>query len=328
MKLSAPQKRVLSAVLLQAGRSHSEIARLLGIREHTVRRTVALLEGKKVFLGRRIFVNPYAFGMTQYIVFLLLPARAQQYRAAFRKALCDSEQAGAVVELGGEFEFGVQVYARDIRHLQKFFDEISRAFPHRYVIQECLPAIETEYSGLADPIPELSPPPVLRFGPVQRVASISELDSRVLYALANTTYHSLQDVARSLSLPATTLSYRIEALEDAGVIAGHYHLMDPEVLGELPMTILAKSKTLVPSERDALCDYCRAHPRIAWITFFMGRYSAEIFVRASNYDSANSLVREILTRFPELFESLNLVPQLSFPKYTMYPFRSHSSLTA
>lgn len=43
MKVSDEQRRILSAVLLQADKPNAEIARSLGVREHTVRRAVSFL---------------------------------------------------------------------------------------------------------------------------------------------------------------------------------------------------------------------------------------------------------------------------------------------
>jgi DNA-directed RNA polymerase specialized sigma24 family protein len=48
--LTSEQRAILGAVLLQANVSHADIARLLGIREHTVRRTVDLFFERKIVL--------------------------------------------------------------------------------------------------------------------------------------------------------------------------------------------------------------------------------------------------------------------------------------
>lgn len=89
----------------------------------------------EIFLGRRVFVDPYALGLTHHLVLLSLPRESEKDRKKFLDVLHSCDQVGVVVELGGEFQFELRVYSRGPEHLRVFFDELTVRFPHPYHVQ-------------------------------------------------------------------------------------------------------------------------------------------------------------------------------------------------
>lgn len=161
--------------------------------------------------------------------------------------------------------------------------------------------MEHEYSGLADPPTEL---PIVPVFPVRAAFPACEylmkwiveysLLLRIVLILHCKKWRERWACLRQL------LSIGFNLLQKDGVIVGHYYLIDVKVFRELPMGLLIKSKVLGESERGALRNFCRVHPRIAWITFFLGGYSAEIFVRVTNYEEAKDLTHEIFLQSSQM----------------------------
>ncbi|MFN8391256.1 MAG: Lrp/AsnC family transcriptional regulator [Bdellovibrionota bacterium] len=73
-KLQEIDARVLSAVELCAREPLAKIARKCGLRESTVRTTLQRMIDERLIVTRRIYLNPYLLGWTNYAVYLVLAA--------------------------------------------------------------------------------------------------------------------------------------------------------------------------------------------------------------------------------------------------------------
>ena len=325
MKLSSVQKKVLQSALLQADASVSELSRMANLNRHTVQRAISTFFEKGIFIRRSIYVDPHILGLTLHVVLVSLSPEALKARDAFIKLLCSCDEVGATVELGTGEEFEVRIFTRTRDHLALFFDSLAARFPYPFSIRSCLMAYESEYFGGTSGLPSIKTTRSLRFEPLvsdDPLFTLDEKDHTILSTLANYQYLNLQEVARALSMPSSSLQYRIEKLEAAQVIRGHFYILDPKVFGELPFGLRIRARVLTAAERQALGDFCRAHPLITWITFFIGEQAAEIYTLAPNFSGTQSVLTDLTARFGDLFESVQVRPQLNFHKFSTYPYKT------
>jgi DNA-binding Lrp family transcriptional regulator len=329
MKLSAAQKQILNAVVLQANKSVQEISREIGFREHAVRRGISSLLEQGVFLRRSIWVNPHALGLNLHIVQMELPLKSMIHREAFLQHLVALEESCAVAELGGEGLFEVRLLATGRHHLDNLFKSLAETSPVPFRIRTCLTVFEQDYSGTSELGRKKATGPSLHFAALPPGGSRCQLDEKdhaILSALANERYLNLQEASRSIKVPPATLTYRVEKLEKAGVIQGHYYVMDPKVFKEMPIALHIRSRVLTQKERNALMDYCRAHPRISLIGFLFGEYTIEIFTLVEDQQEVRSVIAELSRHFGDVLDLPQMVPQISFAKYSLYPFKSYGKI--
>ncbi len=330
MKLSAIQRQVIYAVTLNANLSVAEVARMLDLREHVVRRTLDLLFEAKVFLRRSIWLNPHRLGLQHHVAHLELPLSAISDRKKFIELMCKQEEVSAMVELGAEAQFELRLLTRDTHHLASFFENLALNFPHPFRVTRCLTTLEMEYSGPHEPG---RPPPSirpLRFGHLSEFSElerIDETDHMVLSALANREFLNLSNIGRILGMPGATLQYRIRRLEAKGVISGHFYVMDPKVFEDLPVALQIRSRSLSFSEKEALKKFAYRHPRVSWVGFFLGEQSAELYTLVRNFEEVQGVLAELANQFRNVLDSVHMTPQLSFWKFSTYPFTRYESLT-
>ena len=324
MKLTESQKQVLHAVLLSAEKSTTEVARTLHMTSHTVRRTISMFLDKGIFIRRCVFVDPHSLGMTVYLAQLSLPSATLAERESFRKLLCESEQSGAVVELGGGGEFEVRIFARGPAHLTHFFESLATQSYKPFFIRSCLLILESEYFGRVEGLPPSSSDRALSFHSREQARTTYDLDEKdhvVLSALSNYHYLNLQEVSRALGMPYSSLQYRVEKLEASGIIQGHFYIMDPKIFGDLPFALKVVSRALTSREREKVTSFCKRHPLISWITFFVGEQTVEIYTLVRSFDGAQSVLSDLSAAFGDMFDSVQVRPQLSFHKISNYPFK-------
>lgn len=329
MRLSETQRRILYALTLNANAAISDIARMLDLRDHIVRRAVELFFESKVFLRRSTWVNPFQLGLDHHVVHLELPLQSIQARDLFLKLLGDVEETGAVVELGAEAQFELRLITRGPSHLSQFFERLSDSFPHPFKVLRCLTTLELEYSGPSEAgLSHLWRP--LRVGPIAsqpHPQQLDETDHRVLSALANLNYLNLKQLSRLVDIPPTTLQYRVARLEASGVISGHFYVMDPKVFNDIPVAIQVRSRAFTQREKDQLKRFAHHHCRIAWVSFFLGEQSAEVYTLVSGFEEAQRVISDLSKEFGSVIDSVHMTPQLSFSKYSTYPYLNYSTLT-
>jgi DNA-binding Lrp family transcriptional regulator len=331
MKLTTNQKRVLGGILLQANKSDVEIGKMLGIPNRTVRQCIDFLTDNGIVKRRTIYVDLPSLGMQQYLIHISLPPKTLTHRDKLVKLLGAADQVSVVAELGGEDQIEIRVCAKGLPRIQRFLEVVAEKFPFPFYVRNTLLIAQQEYSGLAGKNLNLTPQPLLGFSTANTKKApffLDEKDHHILSALANGTYRNMQQVAREVSIGATSLAYRIQTLEKASVIVGYFYLMDIKLIDEHPLYLLVKCRALTEGDRKRLTEFCRRHTRIAWISFFVGGYSAEIFLSAASYEEANQVINNLATSFDDLFESIKVVPQMDFSKYSYYPFKNYQALLA
>ena len=324
MILSDTQRKILLAVVMQANASEAEMARLLGIREHIVRRTVRMFLERKIFIQRSAFVNPFVLGLTHHSTKLSLPLESQKYYLKFRDILASVDGSVAVIEHGGAHALELRTYSHGLSHLQSIFETIAKQFSHPFHIHESLTILEHEYPGLS-PSGQLDQDrPILGFGPLPAGSAAIQLEERdhaILFALCNSKYMSWNQVARELSMPTSTLIHRIANLEKKGVIQGHYYVLDVKVFNDLPVLLQVSSRVLKEDDRLAIREFCRLHPKIAWMSILLGSISAEILVRVQSHEEARAIMSDISDRFVGMIDRVYMTPPLKFFKWSDYPFK-------
>lgn len=329
MNLSDVQRRILLATIMQADTPETEIARLLDVREHTVRRTIMSCFESGILLRRSVFINPHVLGLTYNVATISLPLKSQKFQKSFLELLVSAEESVAVYELGGESQCDLRFLTRSGDHRKRFLEQIAERFPHPFHIRSSFVIEEQEYSGISEPEMPKDAIPLFRFGPLpagNKALEISEQDHLILSSLSNGSFRNLGQLARHLSLAPSTLNYRIQSLEKSGIILGHYYIVDFKALHQLPIWVRVNSKVLREKEKQAILKFCRAHPRVAWMSLFFGGQSAEIFLRVSSFAEASSIVTEISSHFEGIVDSVAMEPQIQFHKFSTYPFRQYGTL--
>jgi DNA-binding Lrp family transcriptional regulator len=305
-------------VLLQAEVPVEELARAVGTRVHTFRRTFAKLQECKILLGKRAFINPQALGLLEYHVYLKQCEVADTQRKKLVQQLSTLDGVGLLSELSGDLQYEVRLMSRSVSSLMGLADSLSKQY--QLQIEGMCQIYEQEYSG---PRYDTSPNSNVRAlcaGPTDTVLKVDEIDHQILSLLANTSYESMRRVAQIVGIPSTTLTYRINRLERAGVISGYYYLCDVKPVSHMPTILLMRTRLLGEDRRAALRQFCKKHPQIAYLDIMIGQWGARALMRAESHQQVLDVVHELTAKFSPHIESIRVMPQLRFHRFSTYPF--------
>ena len=121
--LTPREKLIMQTAILQANVPVSELAKQLGMRAHTVRRGIEALYDRKIFLGKRPYINSFALGLTEYLFFVSLTGRPQDVREEFVQTLVNHERVGFVAEAPPAEERSEWAVAEDIQPIQRLYNK-------------------------------------------------------------------------------------------------------------------------------------------------------------------------------------------------------------
>lgn len=316
--LSQQDLRVLQTVLLQAEVPAEKLACAVGTRAHALRRTVAKLQAFGVLLGKRAFINSQALGLLEYHLYLKQSEVSEDQRKNLIQYLSTLDGIGLLSELSGDFQYELRLIGRSLSNFVGVTDALSKQF--KLQIEGMCPVFEQEYSGPRYDSSATANIQSLGSGPAAELVRLDETDHQILSILANTSYESMRRVAQSVGIPDATLAYRVGRLERSGVITGYYYLCDVKPVAHMPMVLLMRTRLLDEERRQALRQYCRKHPQIAYLDLMLGPWGARALMRAESHQQVLDVVNDLTSKFSPYIESVQVLPQLRFHRFSTYPF--------
>ena len=94
------------------------------------------------------------------------------------------------------------------------------------------------------------------------------------------------------------------------------------------MCLQMRSRILTAKHIVALKAFCRAHPHISAVSFLVGEISVEMYALVREQRQLQEILYQVSEKFGDCIESAKMVPQMSFAKYTLYPFQRNPFTTS
>jgi len=113
-----------------------------------------------------------------------------------------------------------------------------------------------------------------------RRSAIDETDLSILRFLQNDCQMPLDNLAKKLGVPKSTLHYRIKRLERDGVIEGYYAKVNPLKLGYDYVAIVLLRARYGPHYHERVGRKIAAVPGVWAVYYVLGEYDFIVLVRA------------------------------------------------
>ena len=198
MRISDKEKRILSCVELKADASLEYIQKQTGFREHTIRYYLAQLEEKGV-IKKVPFIDVYPLGYSDYALYFTLASSSVEVKDALIKELLNSPNVSWLAGLGGDYQYGAAIYARNGKEVADYLDSLSVKFGDVFFaksvnIRVHFTQFQRKYLW---PIKEIAS---VYFGNTVP-EKIDDLDRKILHVLANKNPLSHNDLAKLVVSP-------------------------------------------------------------------------------------------------------------------------------
>ena len=320
MKLSQRDREVLSAAQMHADGPLTRVRKLTNYREHSVRYSLQRALDEKIIV-KRCFINLNRLGFNQYEMYFTMATDNRNARTALLKSLVNMECVSWLGHLGGDFQYGMNIAARSLSEVMELFADLSDKFGSLFLQKAFAERISFTYFGNKYLAPKLRSPEPMKYEASSEKFVRDSVDHEILSAAVRLGEGSSRLLARELSIPQTTVDYRMRRLKKGGVIVGFYFELQPEELGMQSYMLLLSMKTMSLKTNREIEAFCSSHPNIVILVHSMGSWDFCAGIDAESAMQVTEIVEAIYDRFGSQINSVKALPAFRNLKVAEYPFR-------
>ncbi len=318
MKLSNNEKRVLAGAELHADMDTKTLASRLDMGVNSVR--YALRELQRWGTVTRVpFVNLYPLGFTDFVIFFSVSSKhgADKVETGI-KELESNPYVTWLAELGGQYQYGVAVFARDVAEFITFLSYLSSVFKgmtikkavrmskrfHRYNRTHFDPSVEKES---------------LTFGAVDTSdVRFDKTDESILLAITQKPTFPVRYHAKQLGIPISTWHSRIRRLKERGIYPGDIYAIDTAELGYALYNLHIYTNGLNATLEKQLHTWADKHPNVVHFIECIASWDFEIGIEVASPEQMTDITRELYGTFGNDIAQIETIPMFRHRKYIFF----------
>lgn len=327
LKLSQVDCTILRILQMRADLPLSELTRHSSLKAHTVRYALHRLLTRGV-IRRGVFMDVYPLGYAHFGIFFSLGSRNVRSHARLMQYLLDSQHISFLSDLGGDFQYVLNICARDLFEVANFLEGLERQFGA--LIARKAIAMRTKLTEFPCKLllgQDNAHAGIGWGGRISPSIELDELDHQILKSLSSSGFASGRQLARSLGVSAATVDYRVRRLTERGIISGHHYVLDSAALGIHSYLFLLYSRGLGRELAAKLTKFARNHTNIRCIVENVGEWDFELTVEVLDPRQVVHVAQEISEEFAEKIADIKILPVFGFRKISGYPFSENPTLS-
>jgi DNA-binding Lrp family transcriptional regulator len=320
MKLTEAEQLVYSVALTRAQSSVQELSKLCGLREHSVRRALSKLFELGVFERKAVMLNNSALGLTNFKIFASLEGASEEESATFIADMKEHSRVRVFAELASEYQYELDFLVNSVQELNTILQNFNQLYARKLRIHSMVIAQGDDVYG-----PKWLLPPSIGIKPIKCrevvPQTIDETDHKILQRIGEQDFRSMRDLARELSIPNSTLMYRLERLEQVGIIASYFYVFNVKRVRRLPFYLLVEYQGISTDTHEKFLQYCESHRAINYITRCTGQWSYLVMMEVADFEEARIVRNEVHDSYFKDLARVVLIPQVTYHRYSAYPFK-------
>lgn len=317
MKLSDTEKTILAVCELHADDSIEVLCGRTGIGQNSVRYALKKLQARGII--RRVpFVNMYPLGFTDFVVFFSLSTHLSNTPLAQKlNHLASLPEVTWFGELGGQYQYGVAVFVRNVSEFVGFLNKLSKTFEGMTIKKTVRMSKRfTRYNRtFLDP---RIPKEHVDFGVVENSVPFDALDEAILLAMTKAPEMTASQQARQIGVADSTWHHRVGKLKERGIYAGHIFAIDTAKLGYTFYNLHIHTNGLSLDLERRLRTWTDAHPHVVHFIECIASWDFEIGVEVEDPQMTTRIVRELYDQFGTHIVQIEMVPIFVNRKYLFF----------
>jgi Lrp/AsnC family transcriptional regulator len=333
IKLDVKDKKILSALSVNARLTEKFLSDLIGLSKDTVRYRIRKLEGLDVIRGAALIVNPFVVGLRFYSVFLRVNNLESEEEFKVIKFLVEHPFTIWCGLVGGEWDIGIHIFSKDANHFNIILKEIKDKFGNNLVDFVSLENITlSKYENLP---PRYRIENDLKIEVIKKdvsfqvfikrpVASVEDkmfqldrTDLLILGMLGQDPKVSIAEIDRNINVTFDTVKNRITGLIKNKIILAFNLLISITHLGLLAYILFVETRNLEEEKRFE--EYLRQNPHVVYALKTQGRWDWQIYVSVYNQYEFYAVLRELRTAFSNNIRGYSTLAVVKDFKFNFMP---------
>jgi DNA-binding Lrp family transcriptional regulator len=323
MTLTKDDKRLLYHLQYIGDKSVAELAADLKLRESTLQSKLRRWE-KEQKIAQRVFINTFAVGANEVELFFTPTKTTMRAQAELEKAITQASGVRWFFRTAGKHEFILGIEAITIAQITKHLEELDAKTDGIFANREVGISIGYWWFGrkyLADEDAKHSF--CLTQLPTKELKTVDDVDHRMLRMLGQKGAQSHRAIANELSIPQSTVGYRMNNLIKNQIIVGTPYLISPTWLGMLVYRLQLVFNTFSARTHKELLRWSQQHRSVVSMMRLLGPWDYTLRCEVARPDEIADLTDELHDAFgPALKECsiVSVVKELSFSYYPIELF--------
>lgn len=292
MRLTDRQKEILCCIEHRAQEPIKAISSLVGLREHTVRNEIEMMQKAGIITQKRAFVNFYPLGIFDLTLYFSLNPAASIKEDVLVQALSKEPAIAWVASLGGEYQYSCALYCKSFEEAHKILERITSKFENIFADK----TISLRSKLLSYGRKYLAPNfrgPVLSFESLKSPIEIDEIDRVIINEVGYRPFDSIREISRKLQLPPATLTRRFGALQEQGIIKGYKYHFNIASLNATQYRLFVQTRGATPNLTAKFEKFCNAQPNITHFIECIGTWDYEIGIEVTELESMNEILSAV-----------------------------------
>lgn len=322
MNISSREQQVIFSTFLDASKSAVEVGKELGIKPYTVRRLLTQLKRRGI-ISSVPFLNVYALGLAHYGVFFSLASSSRDTHRKLMQYLTQSQQISFLMELGGEFQYGLSICARNLTQVMKFLDDLAQRFKAVFFEKSVAIRIQLVHFGPKYLSHRQAPRDILRWGAVDKDEEIDLFDHKILGIISRQGLLPLGQLSAILKTPAMTIDYRLKRLRERGILLRSIFVIDTEKIGMQSYYLLLYTRGIDLKFKKEILKFCENNRNILFVVENLGSWDYEIGLHVEHARVVSDITRDLCDKFGDEILNVRALPVFAFHKVRNYPFEDY-----
>ena len=302
--LDAVDRRILYELDLNARQSIADLSRKLRLKRDRIAYRIKKLQADGILRGFTVALNTYKLGLYVYKTYLRLE-RNEKRLAEFFESLAKHPKISWVAETEGKFDLIFAVYARNPVEFHAIQEEMLFEFSD-IILHFSVFTIVDAWIYRKSYLVGLGTEAVF-FGGAPGEDKLDNIDLAILRLLSKDSRLTLTDLASSLSLGQMVVKYRIDKLEERGIITGYPIDIDTAALNMLLFKVQFSFGSYDRHSEAQLLEYCKTNPNVTFFIRQIGECMVELELEVESYQHLNQIVTDLRQRFSRFIRDIETI---------------------
>jgi DNA-binding Lrp family transcriptional regulator len=316
--LTRNERIFLATCSLSGVDSLKELARISGLREHAVRYAVnALLERGAIKPVWQLDV--FSLGFHGIATYFNRGAQRSSDRLALERTLAQHPSVTWLANLGGRFQYGLALNTKRLYDLDEIFSLIRPSEASTHFDKTVRIALDWSLftpNYLAPSAPKRTS--VVMVHP-HEYPSLDDVDMKIVRCLSAYPHESLAQIARRVSMTASSFSYRFSKLTEKKIIRGLMYVPQIEKLGISAYRIFLIDRGLTEEKRTSFKKFLSLCPNIVSASRCTGSWDYELRFETEEAEDVDRFRQAIYDTFGSGVDSIDICQQFKTLKWLSIP---------
>jgi Lrp/AsnC family transcriptional regulator, leucine-responsive regulatory protein len=297
----------------------SRIAKKTGLSKQNAGYRLNRLMREGVIRGFITLIDFSRFGYYEYDVWVSLRNVPLKKREEFIAHFLKHENAMWVSEYIGKWDLCVGLFARNVGHFYRLFNEILGEFSGIIRDYSVISTVDSFWYSRSH-IVEDTPRRILWVWESDKEEAILQTEEKkMLKLMAEDARITIRELARMLGMEPATISRKIRKLEKDKIIQGYHALIDPKFLGLGRFEVMLTLRGMTIEKEKKLLEFCRYNPFVFIYIKYVGKWDADVGIEVKDTGQLQAIISELRGLLPDSIVDYEVLPiskehrQNSFP---------------